>query len=285
MEIRQIPMPKNTPDPENKTYKQEVKDIFDDYKRQKSNPIQPQSTEPVYVKPDVTIAVRDLPSKMLPYPTGSSIKFKPYTYGDLQFFSSSDLTEEDRIKFILDGIITEGFDKSNLAFQDFLFIAVLRKLTAWDDSKFTYNFICDECGESNKTTSKLSEIEFKDLELPSLPLIIDVDDKTTLLLNPLTVGATLKLRNVQEDKYLRAYSECVINMPAKQAFELIKSIKGDLIDVLELADSMLGFGEQSIDCICTHCKTKNTFALAEVQSLLQPFHRERELTQSRIRFV
>ena len=249
-------------------------------------PLRPEPTPPSLKQDLTTIAVLDLPSKMLPYPARSSIKFTPFTFGDIQNFNSSTLSDEDRIRFLLDGIYTTGFPRDNLTYQDFLFIAVLRKLSAFHQSKFTARFACDECGTANEQVADISEINFKDLEIPALPLVIDLEDGTgrELHLKPISIGAHLKLRNVETDRYLLAFANSVVNMPPEQALEILQKANGELIDVLEMADEMLGFGEQSLERRCTNCNHMNEFSLGDISNLIAPFHREKDAVKSRIRF-
>lgn len=241
------------------------------------------------VQPEVsaslpTIDLPDPPSKMLPYPKGSRIKYLPFTYGEIQKYNSSVMSEIDRIEFTMAGIITEGFPKSDLAYYDYLYLSLLRRVTSFSKSQFILNFTCDSCGERNKQTLELGNIEFSDLEIPSLPIIIDLEDNQTLQINPLTVSNYIRLKQEGNEDPIAAYARSVINMSYERAYSVIEKATDELLEVIEEADSLLGFGKQSISCNCKACGAVNNEPLRDILHLVQPFRRSRESIRNRIRF-
>ncbi|QIG71455.1 peptidase domain-containing protein [Rhizobium phage RHph_TM39] len=233
------------------------------------------------------IQVRDLPSKFLPYPKGSTVKYVPFTYGELQKFSSSKLSLRDRFLFVLDGITTEGFDKNDLSYYDFLYVSSLRKISSFSHTKFTSRFRCNSCEESNSQTHELSNIEFSDIQVPALPAVIPVGDDIDLHIMPLSVGNYLKIdfdEDEDEDKGLEIFARSVSNLPYSTAKGIIENATGDLLDMLNYVDKMMYLGRQSIETKCSHCGADNHLAMEDINDLIFPFRQSAESVRNVVRF-
>ena len=88
------------------------------------------------------INVEELPSKFLPYPKGSKISYKTFSYGELEQWANTSLADEDKIKLALSGIKT---------FSNTPFIYLLLGILDLVRTQFaTYKYLCitniNECG-------------------------------------------------------------------------------------------------------------------------------------------
>jgi len=233
------------------------------------------------------LQVTSLPTQFLPYPKGSSIKYYPYTWGELQKFSSSNFSLIDQYKFILSGITTTGFDRDELAYSDFLFIAILRKLSSFSRSKFNITFTCSSCDKTVNQTPNLSEIYFSDIEdVPELPITIELENNDKLEISTLSISSYFKLLSDEDivDKTTYAYAYSVINKPLEESISIIRDATGDLLQTLEYVDSLLDLSSQSITCKCSHCNFVNKITMRGIQELVQPFRDKPELIRNRIHF-
>jgi len=230
------------------------------------------------------IDITELPSKLLPYGEGAKITYRPYTYGELLQFNQSKLSKSDQFKRVLSGINT-SFPVDDLSYFDFIYIGLLRKISTFGGDKFTLTFGCSECGKSNNTYLGLTDLEFQDIEIPSLPVILDVDDNTHIEISTLTIKNYLFLldNDLLTDK-TAVYAASVTNMEFNAAKDLISSLTGDIIQDLESVDAMLYLGIKPIDCTCSSCDAKNSISIDEPGVLVSPFRGSSVATRSRIRF-
>ena len=116
------------------------------------------------------VKVEDLPSHWLPYPKGSEILLRKYTGIELRYFSDSSLTPEKEMELALDGIQTIGFDKHDLTFHDYKFLALQRRLISLESSSFGLTWYCTKCENTVTSNIKLDALQFDELNIPSLPV-------------------------------------------------------------------------------------------------------------------
>lgn len=223
------------------------------------------------------IIVEELPSKFLPYPKGSKISYKTFSYGELEQWANTSLGDEDKIKLALAGIKTEGFEVQDLDLQDFYYIMMLRKLSTFNSPKFKLNFECPHCNHSTTVTPELASIEFGELEIiEEIPVLVEMADSKVLEFKPMTVSDYLKFRKDNlEDTKLNRLALQVRNMKFDQALDYIKnSTNIDDMEILDELDTLLNFGNQKITVNCTECNNPVTIPIAGVSALAEPFRKQ-----------
>lgn len=106
----------------------------------------------------VWIDVTELPSGFKPYPQGTTIRIRPYTYRETKVLSDESLSTDKR-----DQLITRGIESSipvtDLSYLDFVYLSATRVLLSSEDPKFKYK---DE-------VYSISDIIFSEIKATTLP--------------------------------------------------------------------------------------------------------------------
>lgn len=230
------------------------------------------------------VEVTDVPSQFLPYPEGSKISYKPYTYGELLQFNQSKLSQSEQFKRILSGIKT-SFPIEDLSYFDFVYIGLLRKISTFGGDKFSLSYHCSSCGKPNTVHHSVADIEFKDLEITALPIILTTDDGTELEISTLSVSSYLSLLETDmiKDK-ASVYASSILNHEFAKARDIITNLTGEIIQDLDDIDVMLNLGVKPLDLNCTHCKADNQVTVDEPGVLVTPFRGPDQPKRTRIRF-
>ena len=114
--------------------------------------------------PDISLNPKDLPSQFKSYPEGCTIKYRPYTFGEVKKINQSTLTKTDRWNFVLEGVTT-SFPKDQLALSDAIYIGLLRKMVTLDKNlEVTVQYTCPKCLKPSSKKIKSGDLDFKDLE-------------------------------------------------------------------------------------------------------------------------
>ena len=229
--------------------------------------------------------VTQLPSNFRAYSTQAEISYVPYTFGELLNFGQSSMSRADNIEFTLKGIYTTGMDKKDIIFYDYVYIALLRKLSSFKEDEFVLEYDCYSCGAKNKLPGKLSELSFKELNVPAIPVKIKDDEGNELHFSPLTVGnfLTLLRENKTGDK-LGLYASTVTNMDKLKAKAILSKASGDFLRSILYVDEILTFGLESITRNCTECKASNILGMDEPEVFVLPFRGSEGLIGDRISF-
>lgn len=234
--------------------------------------------------PLISIIDKDIPSRFLGYPEESEITYRPYTYGEILKFSQSKFDKIGRIKFLLDGIQT-SFPIEDLYYFDFLYISVLRKLKTFSQSELIVSHICSNCETKQKFNFNLSNIDYKDLDVSALPIILDVDDSTELHFKPLTVGKFMDLsrKNLDDDRLAITVAQ-VINKTTEIARKLVYGLSGEAFEAIREIDTMLYFGMKTVPHTCAECGFENAVNLGGDGIAIEPFREHEVSARSKIRF-
>jgi hypothetical protein len=229
--------------------------------------------------------VTQLPSKFLPYQPAVQISFVPYTFGELLNFSQSSLSKVDSMEFMLKGIYTSGMNKYDLAFFDFIYIALLRKISSYKEDELLIQYICTNCGEKNIISGRLTELKFHDLNVPALPLIIKDDEGNDLQFMPITVKTYLELsRQDKMGDQLEIFASTVINMPKAKVKTILSNASGEFLRAINYMNEVLEFGLEDIKFNCKECKTVNTLGMEDPEIYISPFSGYDGLIGDRIQF-
>lgn len=255
-------------------------------------PVQPTETQPsVQAAPirlsRISLGSKDLPSRMLSYPKGAEISYRPYTFGEIKALSQSKLSRGEEIKFILEGIYT-SFPKEELSYADMLYITLLRKLSTLSGSKFHVMFKCPQCGHPVSTLLELSSIEFDELNIPVLPIVGDFSWGETEF-TVLTVQSYLKLLELGKQEDEVSALALMSNLPFEKAVELFNAAVGEDARLLTEMDSLTYHGVKERDYQCERkdppCGHEFSVAIdGGLEVLLIPFRGDSEPPKSRVRF-
>lgn len=249
------------------------------------------------------INLSDLPSKFLAYPKGVEISYHPYKFGELKKFSQSKLSLKQRYEFILDGIIVNGMKKEKLTFNDFLYIALLRKLSSVGAYEILIKFNCIKCGFENNHHVKLDALEFDDIEVPELPAHLVINDKE-LSFSPLTVEDFFALfKEGKESDPTGILAMQCRNRHFKEAYDIIFNANPEDSELLDELNRMFYHGLATMKIGCknkdalvkdiidgieieknVHCEHINKIELGDPDLIVQPFRRDGRTAKDRIRF-
>lgn len=242
--------------------------------------------------PTTTVDIKKIPSKGITYPEGASISFRTYGYGEIKKISSSNLSEKEAFAIVLSGINT-NFNKLDITFGDFMYLALFRKIATLGTPKFQVPYKSPINGITMLHTMSVEDLEVEDLVVPSLPVKLNFQDGQNFQFGPLTVGDVLKL--LEKNKLKDATSLMaaqVRNVDFDSAHSYLHSVSNseDLMNLGEV-ERILAHNIKPIKVNCTE-KDKNdrevttvvTIRLEGRQALLLPFREEGVPSRSGISF-
>lgn len=189
-----------------------------------------------------------LPSGGKTYPLrGYKIFYNTYGYTEVRRFSNKNLSFNEHCKLVMEGIRTEGFDKWDLTFFDFMYIAVLRKLSSLRTPKFKIPYTCSQCGKESAAVSEIAQIDFDDLNV-ELPVNYHVDDKVFSFM-PLTIKNYLRL--IDPDDASARLAACCTSHKFEEVFSMINS-EGDIgnFELFEKIEDSMFHGIKPFEFIC-----------------------------------
>lgn len=234
------------------------------------------------------IVVTQLPSKFLSYPDNVSIKFKPYSFGEIEQASQlKGAPEKEVIQAAQSGIIVEGMDFLDLEVADFAYLVLLRHLSTFDRTKFNLEFECPVCQHKNKKEVHTDEVEFNELNdrFKSLPVKFNLSNGVPIEVGGFTLRDRLKLVEAgEETNDLANLAIRIKNMPFEEAKLVIAGLdSGEDIDLLTVVASELDFNTQYVVSSCDHCHADNiSIALEDILEIATPFRRNANDVLNRI---
>lgn len=233
-----------------------------------------------------SIRIKELPSKFLPYPEDLEIRYNTYKYGDVKKASQNTFTEKDTVEFVLKGIFVKSevepdFVVTDLTLADFLYIGLYRKMSSFGVKEFQISSACEKC--KGVITKKISwdTLDFDELEIPKLPVVVKLFDKSIIKFNPLTIAGYLKLLDEESSgDDIKAIFETVSNKKeiSYDAFYNLSIEDGKLIDKV---DSLLYHGLKTMKFTCK-CKHVNWVSVDGKEALIRPFRESEEIAENRI---
>jgi hypothetical protein len=143
------------------------------------------------------IAVTGLPSQFFGYDRLTpvpKVEYRPYTHGEVKLLSDKSVASEVKYEITLDGIRT-NFAKSELYFDDFQFILVLRLLSTVETNDFEVDFP-DSDGASKRQAFNLRDVEFEDVRVKALPLKFQLSNGDFVRLTLPTLGHLAQLEQL-----------------------------------------------------------------------------------------
>lgn len=233
--------------------------------------------------------VNELPSGKIPYPEGSRIRVRSFTYGEIRVFSQSELDFRGMAEFVLEGVETT-FDKWDLTLVDYSFLTLTRKGLAFPDRDYYSDSVCPKCGKLVRFIYNRAQVQYEDLNKSiKLPLETEITykgEKKTLAFWPLTVGRFADLMGINKDPdEVSLMAKQVINTDFNVAKDIIYNASGDDILVLEEIDRMIYHEMKPLERVCgvDGCEGIAKLDLWREDSFLYPFRKPEESVRSRIR--
>ena len=222
------------------------------------------------------IQVEVVPSKFLPYPKGSKIHFKSYTYGEISKMSQSKVSSSKKIDMALKGIDTTGFNVEDLSYFDLQYISLLRRGSTFSTSDFSMKYTCrgkevKKCGFENFEILPLTRFEFLDLKFPKLPITVKFSKKTVKF-HAFTVRdyKFLEEQGKAGDPIAVLAKQTNID-PFEEAYGFIYEITGTDLRWLKKVDAMLNHGLKPFKLECRECKQINYRGVGEGDVIIMPF--------------
>ena len=194
--------------------------------------------------------IHALPSKFLGYPQGTIITYTPITLDELELLNSDEEIEPElAIARLLDAIQCNTLPAEKLYYWDVMYIGVKRKLLAFGDTTGMAYGKCPKCGHWVPKQFKHTDLEFKELQVPALPMRMTINGKE-LQFKPVTVEGFLSMQSGMGD--LGVYASMIQNMPFEEAFEFVKNTYG--VDMLKFRfmDNQLDYGLKPFEVKCNN---------------------------------
>ena len=223
--------------------------------RPKTEPESPAQVDPCIGK----YKVDNVPSRMIPYPDGSSINWRAFTFGEVKKINSSRLDFPTLIKEVfIKGIEADGFDVWDLTIYDFIFINLMRRMATVGDGTLEVTTNCAKCGV--KTVTKLTQdhMEFEDLKIEKsdYPFKVALSGDRIYEVGALTVRNLLKVieKNLGEEDEITILAHCILNnsKSTEELAEEIYELFPEEGDALEKADLSMLHGLNPIKIKCEH---------------------------------
>lgn len=242
----------------------------------------------------------DMPSKFLPYPKGTTIFYRPYTFDEIEVFNDSMMSETERMAFINEGIICKGIDHMQLTLSDWLYLGMLRKLSVFESSKFSVTIPPDPETNRNAHTVllEMAKMGVTDLEVPALPAVVTVDGQE-LHFSPMTLERFNELSAALKEE-ATANGEDKARLPTSREVMAYQCINRDPAEILPTIKGAMGqeyLDLQELDLLFRHrvnpvevkwkVGEQEYSELVEIDnptSLVWPFRGQEESRRSTIRF-
>ena len=261
--------------------------------------------------------IKELPSRFIPYPKGTKVFAKPYTYGAALNIEMVGKSNIDTLREILSGIKVDGLQKNLLTPQDIIFLGVYRNLMSSKHDKIEINSICPKCLKENKTIKTLKSIKFEtieDFDESCYPIEVDFDNYT-MWFGFLTYkdfdfcltrykGMTIYQQALQVLKYKNKSTEELIEKPVYNAksgkkediarieayLEDVRHILYNLVDedadaLTEVIKLLENYGLKPIEIECEDetCKHQYTINVDDDNVLILPFRSSKVSARDRIK--
>lgn len=194
------------------------------------------------------IKVNRLPSNFKGYPEGTKISYEPLTLGELESLNTSEMDIIRGVAMLLNSIHCNTLPVEELYYWDVMYIGIQRKLMAFGDTRGIVYEQCPVCGEILKREFDYTELEFKEIEAPDLPVITTING-VEVEIGLLTIKEFLELDlNLGE---LDVYARMIKNLPYKEAYDLISKCYGQDAKKIRYIDKKLNYGIKPFVEKCT----------------------------------
>lgn len=236
------------------------------------------------------IEVTTIPSGGKVYPENYSIKYRPYTYGELIKLSNSKINRVELLKLAMHGVFCENMTVFDLTYFDAQYIVLLRKLSSLGHSTFTVTVGCPKCNKPTSFDMELSSLQFDELEV-DFPITVNMTNGKSLEFEPLNVKDFVELCNTGRDTdELAILATEVKNMSYEEAYSLISNSTGEDYLALQMLDKYLYHGVKEVITVCNNlvsgdrCGAQIRVDIDGEDTVLFPFRGDIESAKNRIQF-
>ena len=192
--------------------------------------------------------VLDLPSKFKGYPKGTKINYTPITLGELETLNpTQDIDITQGIAMLLKSIHCNTLDPQDLYYWDVMYIGIQRKLLAFGNTEGTIYRTCPKCGNTISKKFLYTDLDFKQLQAPDLPLKMKINNKDV------EFGLVTMKQFLQIDPdqgAMGVYARMIKNMEFNEAYSLVKGCYGLDIKKILYADKQLDYGLKPFMVTC-----------------------------------
>lgn len=228
--------------------------------------------------------VSQVPSQGKVYPEDWEISYSPYSFGEIKFLNSGDISETDKFKYMLKGIYT-SFPVRELTLFDFLYITLLRKISTLGEDIASFSYKCSNCKKVANNIIKPKDLQFEDIIDEDFPLVVNLS-VGELIFYPLTVDNYMKLIQMKKhNDEVAGFAINVSNMEFEKAYEIIfNSVNPEDMYILDQVDELMFHGLKPVEVECKHCKAINHVSVEGGSVLINPFRESGESVKHAIRF-
>ena len=225
--------------------------------------------------PIINVDLSTLPSKGLLYPEDATIDIRPYSFGDMKRLNGGHYNElEKLIGFVLSGVMP-SFEAEDLLLIDFMYIALLRKLSSNTGTEYQCEYECNQCGESNIYRFKMTDIDTYDLG-EGFPKTIPHSSGFDLVFHPATIKNYRYLaKNKQLENEVAFTAVQVANFSFKEAYEIVDNSYLEDMEKLEEIDRDIAVGVKPNESSCGKCGHKNLIGLERWDRMISPFRSDK----------
>lgn len=228
--------------------------------------------------------IEQIPSGGIAYPKGWKVSISPYSFGDILNLARAAETGIAALDKIVSGIKC-NFDKDLLLPADIIYLGIYRKLVSTKHSKIEFKTECPVCMKENHKVMDLKELKFKELKIPALPIIVELD-QGTIEFNPITIKQYKEVfRKFDGDpSWLFAYG--AVNMTPGEARDIIQAAVDEDKETLDEVANLLDFGLEPIEFECEdeYCDNMIKVSIDSPDTLVFPFREARTDNSRRIKF-
>lgn len=196
------------------------------------------------------IQINELPSGYKGYPAGTKISYEPLTLKELEILNTDeDLDATYAVAMLLDAIHCNTLKAEELYFYDVMYIGIMRKIQSFGSTKGQLRKRCPNCGNIITKTFDYTEIDFKQMLAPNLPMKMEVCGKS-LEFSQLSMKEFLEIEPT--DGMLGVYARYIKNLPLEEAKALVDNATGIDIKKLNFVDKQIDYGMKPFIVKCTN---------------------------------
>jgi len=237
--------------------------------------------------------VTDFPSKGLAYPEGTVVKYRPYSFGEMEMINNSILSPQERYRYIMEGIDAHGVDKLQLTVPDFLYIALMRKIATLEAAKFRVRYSCQNrrCGKTNETVAvyDANNLKLDYIAAPRVPVkAIGVAGNPQFRFMPLRMDQFIEMMDEGTDELgtPAMLAKSCMDLPYGSAYRIFSSPNLIGIDAVKLkrADRFLYHGVAPAESECRFCHQVSVVEIDSWEAVIVPFRGSDEPPEDGIEF-
>lgn len=197
------------------------------------------------------IQVKELPSQFKGYPKGTVISYEPLRLEELEALNTDETLDATyAVAMLLDSIHCNTLPVEELYFYDVMYIGIKRKIQAFGGTRGTIRRRCPKCGKIVSKTFDYTEIEFKEMLAPALPMKLEICGKT-LEFAQMTMKQFLEITDEDGVGELGVYARYIKNLNLEDAKALINNATGIDIKKIRFVDKQIDYGMKPFMVECT----------------------------------